>query len=96
MHIIYVYLAMEIEYDASKARTNLKKHVISFEEAATSLYDPMALCTEDPGSKGEFRWILVGQSDHLRLLTVVYTLREDQIRLISARKSTMHEAKNYA
>lgn len=87
---------MEIEYDVSKARKNLKKHGISFEEAATSLYDPMALCMEDPDAKGEFRWILVGQSNQARLLTVVYTLREERIRLISARRSTRREAKHYA
>lgn len=68
---------MEIEYDVSKARKNLKKHGISFEEAATSLYDPMALCTQDPDAKGEFRWILVGQSTQARLLTVIYTRREE-------------------
>ena len=87
---------MEIEYDVSKARKNLKKHGISFEEATTSLYDPMALCTEDPDAKGEFRWILVGQSNQARLLTVVYTLREERIRLISARRSTRREAQHYA
>jgi len=87
---------MEIDYDVSKAKTNLKKHGISFEEAATSLYDPMALCAEDPDAKDEFRWILVGQSNQARLLTVVYTLREERIRLISARKSTRREAKHYA
>jgi uncharacterized DUF497 family protein len=87
---------MEIEYDDSKAKINLRKHGISFEEAATSLYDPMALCKEDPDAKGEFRWILVGKSNQVRLLTVVYTLREERIRLISARKSTRREAKNYA
>ena len=87
---------MEIEYDVSKARKNLKKHGISFEEAATSLYDPMALCTEDPDAKGEFRWILVGQNNQARLLTIVYTLREERIRLISARRSTRREAQQYA
>ena len=87
---------MEIEFDVAKAKANLKKHGISFEEAATSLYDPMALCTEDPDAKGEFRWILVGKSNQVRLLTVVYTLRKERIRLISARKSTRREAKNYA
>ena len=87
---------MEIEFDVAKAKANLKKHGISFEEAATSLYDPVALCTEDPDAKGEFRWILVGQSNQARLLTIVYTLREERIRLISARRSTRREAQQYA
>ncbi len=88
---------MEIESDPIKATSNFKKHGISFEEAATALYDPMALVQEDYDSEGENRWVLVGMSNQVRLLTVVYTLRsEDTIRLISARKATRNEAKYYA
>jgi uncharacterized protein len=88
---------MEIEWDAAKAAANLKKHGVSFEEAATSLLDPQALTQEDKASTGEARWILVGMSVTVRLLTVVYTLRtEDRIRLISARKATRKEASYYA
>lgn len=89
---------MDIEFDPSKAESNLKKHQISFEEAATALYDPMALVKEDIDARGENRWILIGMSNQARLLTVVYTLRnnEETIRLISARKSTAKEEKYYA
>lgn len=88
---------MEIEWDADKAAANLKKHGVSFEEAATSLLDPLALAQEDEVSSGEARWILIGLSASARLLTVVYTLRpEDRIRLISARKATRKEASYYA
>jgi uncharacterized protein len=88
---------MEIEWDADKAAANLKKHGVSFEEAATSLLDPLALAQEDDASAGEARWILIGMSASARLLTVVYTLRpEDRIRLISARKATRKEASYYA
>ncbi len=80
-----------------KAASNLKKHGVSFEEAATALYDSMALVHEDDDSEGENRWVLVGLSNQARLLTVVYTLRnEDTIRLISARKATRKEARYYA
>jgi len=88
---------MEIEYDPAKAKSNLKKHGVSFEEAATALYDPMALVQEDTDSIGENRWILIGLSGQTNLLTVVYTLREEEIiRIISARKATRREAEYYA
>lgn len=88
---------MDIEWDVDKAAANLKKHGIRFEEAATSLLDPLALAQEDASSEGEVRWVLVGMSARARLLTVVYTLRGDnRIRLISARKATRKEADYYA
>ncbi len=88
---------MEIEWDSDKADSNLKKHGVSFEEAATALLDPMALAQEDAASEGEPRWVLIGMSIQMRLLTVVYTLRRvDRVRLISARRATRKEAKHYA
>lgn len=88
---------MKIEYDPKKAESNLKKHGVSFEEAATALYDPMALVQEDLDSQGENRWIFIGLSSQTNLLTVVYTLREEEIiRIISARKATRKEAQYYA
>ena len=88
---------MDIEYDPVKVKSNLKKHGVSFEEAATALYDPMALVQEDTDSIGENRWIFIGLSSQTNLLTVVYTLREEEIiRIISARKATRKEAEYYA
>jgi uncharacterized protein len=88
---------MDIEWDSDKADSNLKKHGVSFEEAATALLDPMALAQEDAASEGESRWVLIGMSAQLRLLTVVYALRhQDRVRLISARKATRKEATHYA
>lgn len=88
---------MEIEYDSQKAKSNLLKHNISFDEAATALYDPHALVQEDRDSTHESRWVLIGLSNQANLLTVVYTLRDEEvIRLISARKATRKEAKYYA
>ena len=88
---------MDIEWDSDKADSNLKKHGVSFEEVATALLDPMALAQEDAASEGESRWVLIGMSAQLRLLTVVYALRhQDRVRLISARKATRKEAKHYA
>jgi uncharacterized protein len=88
---------MEIEWDLGKAAENLRKHGVSFDEAASCLLDPLALAQEDPSSEEESRWVLVGMSATPRLLTVVYTLRrENRVRLISARKATRKEAKFYA
>ena len=88
---------MDIEWDAGKAASNFKKHGVRFEEAATALLDPMALAQEDHTSEGEARWVLVGMSVNARLLTVIYTLRDESgIRLISARKATRKEADFYA
>ena len=88
---------MEIEWDSDKADSNLEKHGVSFEEAATALLDPMALAQEDAAAEGEPRWVLIGMSAQMQLLTVVYTLRrQDRIRLISARRATRKEAKHYA
>jgi uncharacterized DUF497 family protein len=87
---------MEIEFDPRKAVANQRKHGVSFEEAASCLLDPHALVMEDEHSEGESRWLLVGMSARARLLTVVYTLREDNPRLISARRATTREAKSYA
>jgi uncharacterized protein len=87
---------LEIEYDPSKARSNWRKHGVSFEEAATALLDPFALAMEDSSAKQEVRWILLGVSHRARLLTVIYTLRGEWIRLISARRSSASEAKTYA
>lgn len=88
---------MQIEWDPAKAAANLKKHGVSFEEAATSMLDPLALAQEDPTSTDEARWVLVGMSAAARLLTVVYALRsEERVRLISARKATRKEEAYYA
>jgi uncharacterized protein len=88
---------MDIEWDADKAVANFKKHGVRFEDAATSLLDPQALAQEDTHSEGEARWVLIGMSSNARLLTVIYTLRdENRIRLISARKATREEAEYYA
>ena len=88
---------MKIEFDPIKAASNLKKHDVAFEEARSAVSDPSSIVIEDPDSQGEARFILIGMSSKLRLLTVVYSLPdEDTIRLISARLSTSKEEKYYA
>lgn len=69
---------------------------MSFDEAASCLLDVNSLVREDLDSKDESRWILLGMSHQARLLVVVYTLRGDTIRLISARNPTSKEVRYYA
>jgi hypothetical protein len=88
---------MKIIWDDSKAVSNIKKHRVTFEEAATCLLDLMALVDEDPDAEGEQRLILIGMSNNIRLITVCYALPdEDTIRIISARKPTAREEASYA
>lgn len=88
---------MDIEYDPSKAQLNERKHGVSFDEATSVLFDPIGLSFEDIDSETEHRWVILGMSNKDRLLVVIYTLREDEIiRLISARKATRKEVKQYA
>lgn len=89
---------MNVTWDENKAATNRKKHKgVSFEEAATCLLDPESLVAEDPDAEGEQRFILIGVSNNARLLTICYSLPdEDTIRIISARKPTAREESSYA
>ena len=88
---------MQVEFDPNKAAVNLKKHGVSLNEASGSLLDPFALVREDEDAEGEVRFVLVGRSRTGALLTVCYTLRgEDVIRLISARRATRREERQYA
>lgn len=79
------------EWDEAKARSNRRKHRVSFEEAATVFMDPLAQVFDDDGSRGEQRYLLVGRSLARRELLVVHVERGDRIRLISARLATPRE-----
>ena len=86
----------EFQWDEEKAKSNLKKHGVSFEEGATIFNDPMIATILDPDhSKDEERFISIGMSVIRRLLTAIHTYRKDRLRLISARKATKAEKKNY-
>jgi hypothetical protein len=87
---------MDIEYDPRKAASNLKKHGVSFDDAATALLDPMALAREDDDAQGEARFVAVGMSSSGHLITICYALRDEEtIRLISARRATTNERRQY-
>lgn len=86
---------MEFEWDQQKAGTNLRKHGVDFADAALVLYDDRALTTRDPGEYDEERFATLGLDALGRVLVVVYTWREERIRVISARRATPAERKRY-
>jgi len=89
-------MSLEFEWDAKKARDNIKKHSVSFEEASTMFGDPLALTIYDPlHSEEEDRFVTLGESEKGRLMVVSFTDREDRIRIISARVATRQERKDY-
>jgi uncharacterized DUF497 family protein len=84
------------EWDFKKAKTNIEKHGVSFEEASTAFRDPLSLTIDDPlHSRDEERLVLIGMSYNNHLLVIVHTERGDNIRIISARKATKKERKYY-
>lgn len=89
---------LNFEWDEVKASTNLKKHNISFEEAKSVFYDDDALLRDDPDhSESEERFVILGISEKANMLVVCHCYRQSEtvIRLISARKATKQETKQY-
>ncbi|WP_107670463.1 BrnT family toxin [Cyanothece sp. BG0011] len=87
---------MQFEWDKNKAKQNLSKHGVSFEEAKTIFDDPLYIDFYDPDhSENEERYLIVGQSNQRRILILSYTERGNKIRLISAREVTPQERKAY-
>ncbi len=87
---------MNFEWDPRKATQNHRKHGVSFHEAATVFGDPLAMTYHDPDhSILEQRFITVGISDSGRLLIVAHADRGENIRIVSARKTTLRERKHY-
>jgi len=79
-----------------KGAENLRKHLVSFEEASTVFYDPLSATFDDPDpSSGEHRLIMVGLSARHRLLVVSYVERGKHLRIVSARPATAHERKRH-
>ena len=89
---------IHFEWNKKKNEANLKKHGISFEEAKSVFYDQNAIeFFDEEHSHDEQRFLLLGFSDKLRLLLICHCFRksDSRIRIISARKATKNEAKNY-
>jgi len=92
-------MQMRFEWDLVKAKTNLRKHGVSFETATLVFADPFALFDRDRIDAGELRWIAIGSVDGLRVLVVAHVVRvqdgEEVIRIISARKADRKEKRRY-
>jgi len=87
---------MEFEWDPKKAKSNLKKHGISFDEAASVFDDILAAVYEDPDhSADEKRFLMIGTSVQNRLLHIAFSDQGRRIRMITARKVTKRERKLY-
>ncbi len=87
---------MRFQYDPAKAAANRKKHRVSFADAEGVFQDPLAVTVEDPDAAGEQRFVTVGLGSAGELLVVIYTEEQDEeVRLISARRATRKERKQY-
>lgn len=87
---------MQFTWHEGKGLKNQKKHGVSFGEATTVFFDPLADTIPDPDhSVGEHRFLTLGRSSGGRLLVVSHAEDHNTIRIISAREATRHERKNY-
>jgi uncharacterized protein len=89
-------MAFTFEWNSAKAKANLAKHGVSFDEALTVFSDPLGRLLDDPDHSRKARFVLLGESTARRCLAVAFTDRgADRIRLISARKATRLERRQY-
>jgi len=87
---------MRFEWDKDKAESNYLKHGIQFEEAVTVFADPYLMFTQDSShSQGEEREWAIGEAEGGSIVVVVFTMRAERIRIISARKATKRECQQY-
>lgn len=89
-------MALQFEWDKTKARLNLQKHEVSFEEAKTVFDDPLFITVlDEEHSTDEDHYITIGQSGNRNLLLIAHAEREGSIHIISVRKATKHEQRFY-
>ncbi|MCW5881385.1 MAG: BrnT family toxin [Anaerolineae bacterium] len=86
---------MNVQWDPAKARANREKHGVAFPDAEAVLYDAQAITRDDDSIDEEDRYITLGMDALGQLLVVAYTYRGDVIRLISARRATRNEVRDY-
>ena len=87
---------LRIEWSPRRNRANILKHGVDFEEAKSVFDDPLQLTVSDPDhSIDEKRYVTVGMSDRNRLLIMAHTIEDDRIRIITARRPTRSERKDY-
>ena len=93
----YAYIpCVEFEWDKRKRARNIKDHGVDFSEAEDVFEDPLALIRPDPDhSSGEHRFIIVGRSKKGRVLLTVFAERRTEVRIISSRRATRREVRDY-
>lgn len=86
---------MRVLWDPAKAEANLRKHGIRFADAEGALYDPQAITRDESTVAGERRFVALGLDPLARVLVLVYAYRGEDVRLISARRATRQERRQY-
>lgn len=95
MNVKYSLHNIVFEWDSQKAAINIRKHSITFELACEAFFDPFICYLDDEMIDGEFREAIMGLSTSWQLLYVVYVMRDEIIRIISARLVTNAERETY-
>jgi uncharacterized DUF497 family protein len=95
MKVKYTLHNIAFEWDSQKAAANLRKHGVSFELACESFFDPFVLRLDDEAIDDELRETIIGMSTNWQMLYVVYVLRDDKIRIVSARSVINTERETY-
>ena len=86
---------MTATFDPKKAAANLKKHGVSLAEGDGVLSDPLAVTVEDESTEGEQRFVTLGANTFGSMMVVVWTHRDDDVRVISVRRPTPRERRTY-
>ena len=86
---------MDYEWDPDKAVANLRKHGVDFADAALALEDPLAMTMPDPDAVGEERSVTIGADPSGQVLITVHTRRGRRIRIISSRRASRAERRDY-
>jgi uncharacterized DUF497 family protein len=92
--LLYIQL-MRYDWNLAKAKANLLKHGVDFADTVVVLEDDVAMTIKDPDYDDEDRFITLGTDSLGRLLVVVYTWRDNRIRIMSARRATRRERRDY-
>ena len=95
MKVSHTLHGIQFEWDSRKASSNLRKHKIDFETACEVFFDPFIKYVDEQSVAGELREIIIGMTASWRLLYVVYVIREETFRIISARPATNPERTAY-
>jgi len=95
MNVRYSLHNIAFEWDSRKAASNFRKHNVSFELACEAFFDPFVFYLDDETIDGEHRETIIGLATTWQLLYVVYVMRDDIIRIISARSITKVEREVY-